>query len=261
MKGHILSLSYDRFGCHVIQKAVECTNDEIRMIILDELFPYIKETVMHKFSCHVWQRVFQIKWDNGLPPIIMINMHKTLLGIWDTVASDENGSLVVQCIFENSTEEEKRPILDSVLKRTIDIALGQWGNWVIQHIIEQGSEKDRNFVIKSLISHFYILSIDQYASKVIEKGLKTAPDYELKEMISKVLEPDPRTRNFPPLLEMMNNQYANYVVQHILHLAEPNQKEICIKLILPHLNTLRTSKFGQRVAIIAEKYARQMQII
>lgn len=52
---------------------------------------------------------------------------------------------------------------------------------------------------------------------------------------------------------MMNNQYGNYVVQHMLQLAEPDQRDACVKLIAPHLGVLRYSKYGQRVASIADK--------
>ena len=58
---------------------------------------------------------------------------------------------------------------------------------------------------------------------------------------------------------MMNNQYANYVVQHILTLSDPAQRDTCVRLIAPHLPVLRGSKYGQRVAAIVEKHIRTCQ--
>eukprot|EP00842_Homolaphlyctis_polyrhiza_P001385 jgi/Hompol1/2247/HPOL_005904-RA len=60
----------------------------------------------------------------------------------------------------------------------------------------------------------------------------------------------------PFLLGMMNNQYANYVVQNVLSIAETPQRDACIRLLLPHLHILRGSKYGQRVASMCEKFLR-----
>lgn len=60
----------------------------------------------------------------------------------------------------------------------------------------------------------------------------------------------------PYILSMMNNQFGNYVVQNVLGVAESNQRDLCVKLIAPHLSILRASKYGQRVAALCEKYLR-----
>ncbi|KAJ3013500.1 hypothetical protein HKX48_005723 [Thoreauomyces humboldtii] len=255
MRGNVLSLACDRFGCHVIQKALDTVEEDLRASLISELFRCVRETITHRFACHVWQRIFQIKWNNE-PPAIMHYLDASLKSQWHLIANDENGSLVVQCIFENCGQKEKGPILSEVLGRTVEVARGQWGNWVIQHILEHGSPADRNYVMKQLVHNFYPMAVDQYASKVVEKGLKLAPKREMYEMIETVLMPNPRDNGRPAILEMMNNQFANYVVQHILNLADPLQKDTCIRLLLPHIATLRNSKYGQRVAAIVEKHLR-----
>ncbi|KAJ3156894.1 hypothetical protein HDU86_003429 [Geranomyces michiganensis] len=255
MRGNVLNLACDRFGCHVIQKALETVDEDLRTSLITELFRCVRETITHRFACHVWQRIFQIKW-NGEPPAVMHYLDASLKGQWHLIANDENGSLVVQCIFENCSQKEKGPILCEVLARTVEVARGQWGNWVIQHILEHGAPVDRNYVMKVLVHNFYPMAVDQYASKVVEKGLKLAPKREMYEMIETVLSSNPRDIGRPWILEMMNNQFANYVVQHILNLADPLQKDLCIRLLLPHISTLRNSKYGQRVAAIVEKHLR-----
>lgn len=58
---------------------------------------------------------------------------------------------------------------------------------------------------------------------------------------------------------MMNNQYGNYVVQNVLSIAESSQRDLCVRLIAPHIAILRASKYGQRVASLCEKYIRMTQ--
>ncbi|KAJ1564069.1 hypothetical protein HK096_009756 [Nowakowskiella sp. JEL0078] len=179
---------------------------------------------------------------------------------WNTVANDENGSLVVQCIFENCTDEEKSSVMGEILEHSVEIAKGQWGNWVIQHILEHGVGANKSFILKTITQNIHVMSIDQYASKVVEKALKVAPKRELYEMVNMVISLSQSQAGHPSLLDMMNNQYANYVVQHILTLSESYQREMAVRLIAPHLQTLRGSKYGQRVASLVEKQLRSSQL-
>jgi hypothetical protein len=122
MQGHVLQLSCDRFGCHVMQKAIEKVGEVAKLNIISELYKSIPETFTHRFACHVWQRIFEIKWTKN--PKLMDKIHVAVKGIWATIASDENGSLVVQCIFEHCSEQERQPIILEVFKCTETISKG-----------------------------------------------------------------------------------------------------------------------------------------
>lgn len=93
------------------------------MELISELFCSIPETFTHRFSCHVWQRVFEIKWALE-PPAIMYFVQQAIAGQWAEIANDENGSLVVQCIFEHCNDVEKAPIIEDIFKCTMDISRG-----------------------------------------------------------------------------------------------------------------------------------------
>ena len=104
------------------------------------------------------------------------------------------------------------------------------------------------------------MSIDQYASKVVEKCVKIASKKELQEFIDIITAQDGSNEYYklirPHLVSMMNNQYGNYVVQNVLTISETSQRNVCLRLIAPHLSVLRASKYGQRVASLCEKYLR-----
>lgn len=254
MRGNIYHLACDRFACHVVQKALEVVPEELKATLITELFRAIPETITHKFACHVWQRVYETKWSPNFPnpPAIMHYVDSSLKGQWAQIANDENGSLVVQCVFEHCKDQEKSPIMGEILAHTVDISKGQWGNWVIQHILEHGSTSDKSYVLSVVTKHMYTMSVDQYASKVVEKALKTAATKtDLASVVDAALAMGEMGR--PIVLDMMNNQYANYVVQHILNLAESPQKEALLRIMAPHVPILKGSKYGQRVAAIVEK--------
>jgi hypothetical protein len=106
IRGNTLTLSMDPFGCHVVQKAFDCVPEEYKATMVHELLRRIPETVIHRYACHVWQKLFELRWSDS-PPQIMRYVNEALRGMWHEVALGETGSLVVQNIFENCLEEDK----------------------------------------------------------------------------------------------------------------------------------------------------------
>lgn len=106
MRGNILTLACDPFGCHVVQKALDNVQEDAKARIVTEMFRRIRETIVHRYACHVWQKVFEIRWTDA-PPAVMTYVNSAVAGRWASVAVDETGSLVVQNIYENCAEHDK----------------------------------------------------------------------------------------------------------------------------------------------------------
>ncbi|KAI8582561.1 hypothetical protein K450DRAFT_227752 [Umbelopsis ramanniana AG] len=256
MQGHIVSLAMEPFGCHVVQKALDNVEEAIKVELVSELFQNIPETITHRYACHVWQKVFEIRW-NTHPPAVMYHVNSALKGRWAQVALDETGSLVIQNIFENLTEHDKRPILNEVLDNIVMIAKGQWGNWVIQHVLEQaekGSDRDRAF--NTVLDEAVQLSTDQFASKVVEKALRIGGPAFLTRFVDRV-SVGRKDRPRIPLIDIASDQYGNYVVQWLIMNASSTELKVAVsRLIKRHMVSLRGSKYGQKVAFLVEKILR-----
>ncbi|KAF2861209.1 ARM repeat-containing protein [Piedraia hortae CBS 480.64] len=246
--GNTLTLSMDAFGCHVVQKAFDSVPEEYKTLMVHELLVRIPETVIHRYACHVWQKLFELRW-NGTPPQIMKNVNDALKGMWHEVALGETGSLVVQNIFENCLEQDKRPCLDEVLAGINVIAHGQFGNWCIQHICEHGSLRDRTMAIDHVLRYAVEWSVDQYASKVVEKCLRVGGTDFLDRYLERVCEAR-ANRPRMPLVDIAGDQFGNYLIQQILMYAEPDRREIVATHLRRHMVSLRGSKFGSRVALL-----------
>ncbi|ORX56445.1 ARM repeat-containing protein [Hesseltinella vesiculosa] len=253
MDGHILALTCEPFGCHVVQRALDNVNGETKTRMVMELCQHIPETITHKYACHVWQRVFEIRHMHQSVSV-MQRVHQALQGKWTRVALDETGSLVIQNIFENLLEPDKRPVLDEILSNIEEIAKGQWGNWVIQHILEQAEQKqDRERAFDMVLLCGIQLSMDQYASKVVEKALSNGGPCYMERFIHHI---STESRSYRPriaLIDIASDQYGNYVVQWIINNAADHHKISVCRLIKRHMVSLRGSKYGQRVAFLVEK--------
>ncbi|OTA95770.1 hypothetical protein M434DRAFT_9430 [Hypoxylon sp. CO27-5] len=248
IRGCTLNLSMDPFGCHVVQKAFDSVPEDYKAIMVHELLRRIPETVIHRYACHVWQKLFELRWTES-PPQIMKYVNDALGGMWHEVALGETGSLVVQNIFENCLEEDKRPCIEEVLANIDIVAHGQFGNWCIQHICEHGAPADRSRAIDHVIRFAAEYSMDQYASKVVEKCLKIGGTEFLARYLDRACEgrvDRPRI----PLIDIASDQYGNYLIQWILTNASPQHREIVAAHIRKHMVSLRGSKFGSRVGML-----------
>ncbi|KAF1844655.1 pumilio-family RNA binding repeat domain-containing protein [Cucurbitaria berberidis CBS 394.84] len=248
IRGNTLALSMDAFGCHVIQKAFDCVPEEYKATMVHELLRRIPETVIHRYACHVWQKLFELRWSDS-PPQIMRYVNEALRGMWHEVALGETGSLVVQNIFENCLEEDKRPCINEVLASIDVIAHGQFGNWCIQHICEHGAPADRSRAIDHILRFATEYSTDQYASKVIEKCLKIGNGDFLDHYLERVCEGRP-DRPRMPLIDIAGDQFGNYLIQHILTHSSAHHRELVGSHIRKHMVSLRGSKYGSRVAML-----------
>ncbi|KAI0020459.1 ARM repeat-containing protein [Xylariomycetidae sp. FL0641] len=248
IRGSTLNLSMDPFGCHVVQKAFDSVPEDYKAIMVHELLRRIPETVIHRYACHVWQKLFELRWSES-PPQIMKYVNDALRGMWHEVALGETGSLVVQNIFENCLEEDKRPCIEEVLSNIDIVAHGQFGNWCIQHICEHRAPADRSRAIDHVIRYAAEYSMDQYASKVVEKCLKIGGNEFLSRYLERVTE-GRMDRPRIPLIDIASDQYGNYLIQWILTHANPQHREMVAAHIRKHMVSLRGSKFGSRVGML-----------
>lgn len=53
---------------------------------------------------------------------------------------------------------------------------------------------------------------------------------------------------------MMKDQFANYVVQKMIDVAEPVQRKLLMHRIRPHVATLRKYTYGKHILAKLEKY-------
>ncbi|ORY78618.1 armadillo-type protein [Protomyces lactucae-debilis] len=250
--GNVLVLSKDAFGCHVVQKAFDNVTEENKVAMAHELLAEIKETIVHRHACHVWQKLLEVNWRGGRPDIMGI-VNKELVGWWHNVALGETGSLVVQNVFENCIEEERRPCIEEVIAHVDLIIRGQWGNWVIQHIVEHGQPDDKERVLSFIMEKAADYSVDQYASKVLEKAVKSGNADILERYLTAITQPGDRQRPRMALIDIASDQYGNYLVQYLLSHGTPAQRETASNHIRKHMVSMRGSRYGAKVAFTVER--------
>jgi len=135
------------------------------------------------------------------------------------------------------------------------LGIDQYGNYVIQHVLDHGSAEDKAKIIGDIRGGLVRFSQHKFASNVVEKCVSTANGKEREALINEVIASS--TSNVPDnnaLLIMMKDQFANYVVQKMLDLAESGQQKQLMQTIRPHISALRKYTYGKHIISKLEKY-------
>ncbi|VDL74293.1 unnamed protein product [Nippostrongylus brasiliensis] len=251
LKGDVMSLALQMYGCRVIQKALESVDEAIQLDILKELESQVLKCVKDQNGNHVVQKVIEKVKPERLQFIIdtfMRNGPDTVSHLDFYVVQlsmHPYGCRVIQRVLEHCTEEQKRPVLEALHANVRTLVLDQYGNYVIQHVIEHGSDPDRDRIVREITGNVLRYAQHKFASNVIEKCLMCASPHHKTLLINEVCgDTDDPT---PPILLMMKDQFANYVVQRMLDTADPVYRRKMVYAIKPHIPVLRKFSYGKHI--------------
>ena len=246
IKGNVLALSLQMYGCRVIQKALEHLPPEYQKIICSELDGHVLRCVKDQNGNHVIQKCIECVSSDVAPFVI-----DSFRGQVFTLATHPYGCRVIQRIFEHGSDRQARPLVEELHRFTDNLVQDQYGNYVVQHIMEKGPPEDRHRIICKVLGNVLAYSRHKFASNVVEKCVAYGDKTDRQALIDEVLALAP-DGTFP-LLHMMRDQYANYVVQKMLDVVDGGQRELLLSQIRPHMASLRRFTYGKHILSKVEK--------
>uniref|UniRef100_A0A3B4FSJ0 Pumilio homolog 1 n=1 Tax=Pundamilia nyererei TaxID=303518 RepID=A0A3B4FSJ0_9CICH len=254
-------LMVDVFGNYVIQKFFEvCVQLMLCCSIILQNHAHfvcsemVRELDGHVLKCvkdqngnHVVQKCIECVQPHALHFII-----EAFKGQVFALSTHPYGCRVIQRILEHCLPEQTLPILEELHQHTEQLVQDQYGNYVIQHVLEHGRAEDKSKIVAEIRGNVLGLSQHKFASNVVEKCVTHASRAERAVLIDEVcsLTEGPHSA----LYTMMKDQYANYVVQKMIDVAEPTQRKIVMHKIRPHISTLRKYTYGKHILAKLEKY-------
>lgn len=161
-------------------------------------------------------------------------LFKTAFRAVRSLGIDQHGLCVLKKCMSLSPPVEFVNFSFRVLEHVLEYVNNQYGNYLIQHLIERannaapaGAETldestQQSFaalndaLYRSLKGHFARLSRQKFSSNVVEKMLRVCDHRIRSSIIEEVIAEDV----IPSLLQC---SYGNYVMQHVLYVAEPQQ--------------------------------------
>ncbi|XP_072772227.1 apolipoprotein B-100-like [Nerophis lumbriciformis] len=273
IRGHVLPLALQMYGCRVIQKALESISSDQQVIsdIVRELDGHVLKCVKDQNGNHVVQKCIECVQPQALQFII-----DAFQGQVFVLSTHPYGCRVIQRILEHCTQEQTLPILEELHQHSEQLGQkyqgvslemtpktyytvsrdalfkDQYGNYVIQHVLEHGRPEDKSKIVAEVRGKVLLLSQHKFASNVVEKCVIHSSRAERALLIDEVCcqKDGPHSA----LYTMMKDQYANYVVQRMIDMAEPAQRKIIMHKIRPHIATLRKYTYGKHILAKLEKF-------
>ncbi|KAF9163652.1 mRNA binding protein puf3 [Mortierella sp. AD010] len=245
MEGHVLSLALQMYGCRVVQKGLEHVLVDQQAVLVKELDGNVLKCVKDQNGNHVIQKAIECVPAEHISFII-----NAFTGQVYTLATHPYGCRVIQRMFEHCAET-KTPLMEELHKYIPNLVQDQYGNYVIQHILERGKPSEKALVVSKITGQVLTLSKHKFASNVVEKCVAYGSKADRQKLIEEVITT--KADGTSPLVLMMKDQFANYVVQKMLDVVDGPQRDILVAKIKPQLPSLKKYTYGKHLISKVEK--------
>lgn len=260
--GKMEQLSLEMYACRVIQRAFECIEEQQKVALVQELSHCVLHMIKDQNGNHVIQKAIERIPIDKLP-FILGSLNEQIYHL----STHSYGCRVIQRLLEYGSLKDQDQILDELDQFIPYLIQDQYGNYVIQHILQHGGEHTNihigstkqnivDIVSKSVVEY----SKHKFASNVVEKTMLFGSDSQKRQIMDRILPKSldhaAHLEDNAPLILMMRDQYANYVVQKLVGVAQGEDKKLIVVAIRSYLDRLnKVNALGNRHLASVEKLA------
>ncbi|CEP62753.1 mRNA-binding protein PUF3 LALA0_S06e03004g [Lachancea lanzarotensis] len=264
--GKMQKLSQQMYACRVIQRALECIEEDQKVALVNELSGCVLLMIKDQNGNHVIQKAVE-----RIPMTKLTFILDSLQGQIYHLSTHSYGCRVVQRLLEYGSAEDQDLILNDLDAFIPFLIQDQYGNYVIQHVLQHGSAdqnthigKTKQSIVDAVSKNVVEYSKHKFASNVVEKTMLFGSATQKKQFLDQVLPRDEEhathLEDNAPLILMMRDQYANYVVQKLVGVTQGSDKKLAVMAIRAYLDTLnKANALGNRHLASVEKLASIIQ--
>jgi len=246
LEGNILWLSFDRFGCRVVQKALETTTGDAQLRLAMKLRGSVLKCAEHMHGNFVLQKCVE-----QLPLADLRFILEELQGHISEVATHTYACRVVQRLFERCPPLQLRNLSGRILRITGKLARDAYGSLVLRHILEFGGMCERRRIIAAMAANTSQIARHRYSSLVLETAVQVAsrsPELE-RDRASLMLAllgsggEDKRS----VLQGIATDRYGNYVAQRVIECSCGGERQALQVQVQSMESELRQSATGRHI--------------
>eukprot|EP00756_Hemistasia_phaeocysticola_P051136 Hpha_TRINITY_DN26319_c0_g1::TRINITY_DN26319_c0_g1_i1::g.9319::m.9319 len=228
--------AYNMHGTRLLQKVIELARERDQVAPLMMAVACQAHTLMKDLNGnHIVQQCLQ-----SLPPDLCQPLHDMVLPRVIEFGTHRHGCCVLQRCIEYGSQDQQMQLVVAVIENALQLVQDPFGNYLLQYILEMDVDFINIRVMRQFFGSIAPLSTNKFASNVIEKCLKLAPDDVRDVLVREIVEP---TR----LAALLQDQYANYVVQTALAYSNAQQFQLMSREIGPLMNLIRNTPHGKRI--------------
>ena len=169
----------------------------------------------------------------------------TVVNNFLNITNSKHGVCVVQKCVSEGTKEQKEKVLSLITSNIYEILTDQFGNYVIQYLL---TSTDVNLleidgILQYILDNIFAICKMKFSANVIEKCFENSTE----EIKSKIIISMLRKNNY--LIELLMDQYGNYVVQKALLVTKGDLYMKMLTIISKGINELKQAAFGNKLIV------------
>ncbi|KAM7527752.1 hypothetical protein LguiB_031162 [Lonicera macranthoides] len=232
--GHVVEFSADQYGSRFIQQKLETATTEEKNMVFEEIIPQALTLMTDVFGNYVVQKFLE----HGMPSQRR-ELANHLFGHVLTLSLQMYGCRVIQKAIEVVDLDQKIKMVQELDGHIMRCVRDQNGNHVIQKCIECVPEEHIQFIVSTFSHQVVILSTHPYGCRVIQRVLEHC------------MEPQTQSKMMEEILGSISmlaqDQYGNYVVQHVLEHGQPHERSFIIQELGGKIVPMSQQKFASNV--------------
>jgi len=220
----VLTIAFDMYGTQSLQKMIPFLSETQIEMLTGALKLNTIALIKHNKANYLIQYCL-----DHLPAKHNQWIYDSVIENIEEVARDRVGCVIVKRCIDHASDEQKIKLHAEISKKALALVQDPFGNYVVQHILQKFPKDHQSMdLIRALLGNICELCTGKFSSNVIEKCLQVADSETRVMMLDEVMESD-------VLPQLLNDRFANFVIQTALDVADPDQRSNLVKMILPHL--------------------------
>jgi len=240
--GHIVEFSGDQHGSRFIQQKLESASDSEKQLVFKEILPHCLQLMVDVFGNYVIQKFFE----HGMNEQKRVLADK-LIGHVLNLSLQMYGCRVIQKALEVIDVDQQAKIVKELEGNIMKCVKDQNGNHVIQKCIERIPPHLIQFIVEAFAGQVYNLSTHPYGCRVIQRILEHCTESQTETPILDEL--------LRCTVSLIQDQYGNYVIQHVLEHGKRKDKAMIISKIRGQYVGLSQHKFASNVVEKCVEYS------
>ncbi|KAL0918068.1 hypothetical protein M5K25_010056 [Dendrobium thyrsiflorum] len=232
--GHVVEFSADQYGSRFIQQKLETATAIEKDMFFVEILPQALSLMTDVFGNYVVQKFF----DYG-SAAQRRELADQLTGHILTRSLQMYGCRVIQKAIEVVDLDQQTKMVLELDGHVMRCVRDQNGNHVIQKCIECIPQDAIQFIISTFYDQVITLSTHPYGCRVIQRILEYCDDPKTQQiMMDEILQ---------CVCLLAQDQYGNYVVQHVLEHGKPHERSAIIEKLTGQIVHMSQQKFASNV--------------
>ena len=235
ISNNFLEICNNIYGTRVIQTIIDFLKTPkvinfFYQLLKPKIVDLLKEVngtfVVQKFS-----KVFK-EYANEINDIIINYSH--------ILSTYRHGSCVLQNYLDLNDSYLVPKLIDKLIENCLLLIVDQFANYVIQAIYKKNNIKYGNKIAEKIVENIVYYSKHKYSSNVVQKCFDYCDGIYLLNLIKNVQKRE-------NLIELIFDEYGNFVVQKVLKLSSPIMQKQMLKVIKANINKLKNCIHGNRI--------------